>query len=342
MNELLRRLLFLPEQASDAAFEIDALHYVVISATMLGSIGVGILALVYFLRWRRRGKAKPTPHIVATVRQELVLIGSLLALFLAFWFVGFRQYVSLRQPPNDAMVVYVTAKQWMWKFAYPDGRASMDVLTVPNGRAIKLVMISRDVIHSFFVPAFRQKQDVLPGQYITTWFRPILPGTYPILCAEYCGTSHSRMRGTVLVLSPEDYESWLAREKQRAVAEGVTAVAPESDLVSIGRNVAAKRACLSCHTLDGQPHIGPTWVGLFESKVTLEGGRTVIADEAYLTRSMMDPARDVVAGFKNVMPVYRGRLDEPEVAALVELIRALRDAPVAPSVVLPQVKQVEP
>jgi cytochrome c oxidase subunit 2 len=224
------------------------------------------------------------------------------------------------------MTVYVTAKQWLWKFSYPDGRASVDVLIVPEGKPVKLVMTSRDVIHSFYVPAFRMKHDVVPGRYYTAWFEATTRGIYPIECAEYCGVSHSKMVGGVQVLSSADYARWLEGHPP-----------DQSDLVQEGREVAARRACLDCHTLDGQSHIGPTWVGLYDSQVPLQGGRSVRADVAYLTRSMMDPQVDIVAGYKDVMPTYRGVLSEPETAALVELIRALEDAPVAPSIVLPRV-----
>jgi cytochrome c oxidase subunit 2 len=214
----------------------------------------------------------------------------------------------------------------MWKFSYPDGRSSMDVLTVPEGRPVKLVMTSRDVIHSFYVPAFWMKHDVVPGRYYVAWFEASAAGSYPIECAEYCGVDHSRMLGRVDVLSAGDYAAWLEAHP-RATA----------DLVAAGREVAARRGCLNCHTLDGQPHVGPTWARLYGAPVVLEGGRTVVADDAYLTRSMMDPQADVVAGFKGVMPTYRGVLEEPEVAALVELIRYVATTPDPPSITLPRV-----
>ena len=203
----------------------------------------------------------------------------------------------------------------------------MDVLTVPEGRPVKLVMSSRDVIHSFYVPAFRLKQDVVPGRYSTAWFRATAPGAYPIECAEYCGVDHSRMLGEVRVLSAADYATWLDGHPPAS-----------SDLVEVGRLAAARRGCLNCHTLDGQPHIGPTWAGLYGSNVPLVGGRNVVADDAYLTRSMMDPQAEVVAGYAGVMPTYRGILEEPEVAALVELIHFLQTSPDPQSIALPAVK----
>jgi cytochrome c oxidase subunit 2 len=205
----------------------------------------------------------------------------------------------------------------MWTFTYADGRSANDVLTVPEGRAVKLVMTSRDVIHSFYVPGFRLKQDLLPGRYTTLWFQTLAAGKYPILCAEYCGVSHSMMRGSVSVLAPGDYETWLRRPTQDASGE--------TDLVSDGERVARKRECFACHTASGERHIGPSFAGLYGATVTMTDGRRVIADEGYLTRSMMEPTADVVAGFKPVMPSYFGILTQPEVAALVEYIKSIRD-----------------
>jgi cytochrome c oxidase subunit 2 len=326
MNELLRRLLDLPPQASTYARGIDTLHYCVISVTMAGATLVFLMALYFVVRYRRRAPGETTAHVTTPLPQEVFLIGGILSLFLAFWVVGTVQYDHLMTPPAGAMTVYVTGKQWMWKFAYPDGRSSIDELTVPAGKPVRLVMTSRDVIHSFYVPAFRMKHDVVPGRYYTAWFEAPRPGLYDIDCAEYCGVSHSRMLGKVRVLSAPDYARWLEGRPE-----------PDADLVASGREVAARRGCLNCHTLDGQPHIGPSWAGLYGSRVLLEGGRSIAADDAYLTRSMMDPQSDIVAGYKGVMPTYRGVLEEPEVAALVELIRSIERAPYAPSITLPRV-----
>jgi cytochrome c oxidase subunit 2 len=259
-------------------------------------------------------------------------------MFILWWVIGFRQYVHMAEAPADSEVVYVDAKQWMWKFTYPGGRSTNDVLTVPVGKPIKLVMTSRDVIHSFFVPPFRVKQDVVPGRYVTVWFEAKKPGTYPIWCAEYCGPSHSTMRGEVVVLSQEDYARWEQNAHDEAKSTDCghgPGSCGEGDLVAIGRAVAVRRACVACHTLDGQRHIGPTWAGLYGSERTLSDGRKVIADEAYLTRSMMEPNADLVAGYPQVMPTYQGTLTAAEAGALVELIRALKDHPISPAIALP-------
>ncbi|MBX3187865.1 MAG: cytochrome c oxidase subunit II [Labilithrix sp.] len=319
--ETLRALLYLPAGASTFADGIDALHAFVITVTMLMATLAFGAAAWFTVRHRRRRARQLTERLTASLRREIVIIGGILAMFLLWWVIGYRQYLRMMEPPADAEIVYVYAKQWMWTFSYGDGRETNDLLTVPSGRRVKLVMTSRDVIHSFFVPELRVKHDVLPGRWVTVWFEATQPGVYPIWCTEYCGVGHSQMRARLVVLHADDYARW------KSQAGGDAGVAVASDLVALGREVALKRACVACHTLDGQRHVGPTFRGLFGSTQTLADGRRVIADEAYLTRSMMEPNADVVAGYRSVMPTYQGTLTNGEVAALVELIRSLRAAP---------------
>ena len=319
MMELFRALLGLPPAASTVANGVDMLHMFVISVTMAVSFYVFVAAAWFTVRNYRKRKGQLTEHLAATRLHEGVTIVIVLGMFLLWWVIGFRQYLHMARPPRDSEVVYVEAKQWMWKFSYTDGRDANDILTVPVGKPIELSMTSRDVIHSFYVPAFRVKSDVVPGRTMTVWFEATTPGTYPIWCAEYCGVSHSRMLGQVVVLSQEDYALW-----KRAGANH------HGDMVSAGREVAVRRACVACHTLDGQRHIGPTWKGLYGSERVLADGRHVFADDEYLTRSMMEPNADLVAGYPRVMPTYQGTLTAAETGALVELIRSLRTGDVTP------------
>jgi cytochrome c oxidase subunit 2 len=336
VNELFRRVLGLPEQASSIAYGIDVLHYVVITVSLLGAAGVAAAVALLLFRFRaRRGPAPAHVHPRAPVWLEAAVIAGLLAMFLAFWVVGFRQLVRIQAPPPGAMNVYVVGKQWMWTFAYPDGTATIGDLYVPVGKPVRLLMTSRDVIHSFFVPDFRIKQDVLPGRTLVAWFEATRAGPHDILCAEYCGLEHSRMRGRVIALAGEDWARWAEARP-----------APTADLATAGGRIAADRGCLRCHTVDGAPHLGPTWAGLYGATVPLEGGGAIRADEAYLTESMMDPERRIHAGYPPIMPPYRGLLDGAEVAALVEYIRSLpaRAAPASPPPVapLPTAPIVEP
>ena len=354
MNELLRRLLMLPPQGSSVAAGIDHLHYFVILTTMAGWLGVTLVALVFIIKYRRRSRLQATPTVKATLGFELTVGGGLLALFLVWWFIGYREYVQLREPPDKAMEVYVVGKQWMWKFSYPDGRSSVSVLTVPAGQPVKLLMTSRDVIHSFFVPDFRVKQDVIPGRYTTLWFTA-KEGVHQVLCAEYCGLLHSNMWASVVALNPTDWARWLEETRPAGVAGGPgsapaipagrePAVGNEVPatgrtgvsfaLADQGREVAERYGCFNCHTTDGRPHIGPSWRGLFGAEVSLEGGQKVIADESYLTESMMDPRKRLVQGFPAVMPSYQGILGPAEAGALVELIKSLH-APATGAPVIP-------
>jgi cytochrome c oxidase subunit 2 len=334
MNELLRTVLFLPEQASTFARKVDSLHYFVIITTMIASTLVGLTALGFFVRYRRRSETQVTPLLNPTWWLEAMFVLVPLGFFLAWFARGYADFVELKTPPKDSMDVYVQAKQWMWKFSYPDGPNAIGVLRVPANRPVRLMMTSRDVIHSFFVPAFRVKQDVVPGRYTETWFEAIQPGRYQILCAEYCGTNHSLMLGEVIVLRPEEFDSWLTDQRRgRALQQDGAPTTdedptPVADLVRQGEKVAVQNGCLKCHTVDGSPHIGPTWLDLYLRREPLEGGGTVIADEGYITESMMDPRAKIVRGFNPVMPTFKGKLAGPEVAAIVEYIKSLHTEPV--------------
>lgn len=329
MLELFRKLARLPPGASTFAAGVDLLHLFVIGTTLLGVSVLALVTLVFVIRYRQRPGDESTPVVRVTGKREALLIFGTLALFLLWWVLGYRQYVAMRRRPANADAVYVTAKQWMWKFSHSDGQIENDILTIPQGRPVELIMISRDVIHSFYVPAMRVKQDVLPGRYVTLWFQPVRAGTYPIYCAEYCGVLHSGMLGEVRVLGDADYRAWLAD-----AARG-------RPLADVGREAAERHACFSCHTSDGQEHLGPSWSRLYGSDVLLSDGQHVIADAAYLTQSMMDPAAQIVAGYKPVMPTYLGSLDPAETAAIVQYIRTLQDGPVSPSVNLPKLQVSE-
>jgi cytochrome c oxidase subunit 2 len=234
------------------------------------------------------------------------------------------------------MEVFVQAKKWMWKFSYPGGPSSLDALRVPVDRPVRLLLTSRDVIHSFFVPALRLKQDALPGRYTDAWFQAEKPGTYQVFCAEYCGMGHSAMLAEVVVMPAPEFDAWMAvQRKGITVAQDSNPLATEqvaagSNLIQEGERVAADQGCLKCHSVDGSRHIGPTWINLYGRVEKLQTGKTVIADEAYLTRSMMDPAADLVAGYQNVMPTYQGKLAPPEAAAIVEYIKSLRTSAARP------------
>lgn len=318
----MHELLNLPPQASSVARGIDLLHAVIIVTTFAGTAVVFAITAYFVVRYRRRPEAGPTPRtprVVAPMKLEVAVIGVLATLFVGWWVIGFLQYRHLETPPASSMKVYVTAKQWMWKFAYPSGQTSTDVLVVPTHQPVELIMTSRDVLHGFYVPAFRIKQDVIPGRQVATWFEAVEPGTYDILCTQYCGTRHSFMRGQVVALEPADYAKWLDATPPSPAGGG-------TGLAARGEKVAADKGCLRCHPVDDRalPSIGPAWRHAFGATRTLATGAQVRVDEEYLTESMMDPGAKVASGFAPVMPSYRGALEPDEVAAIVEYIRSLR------------------
>ncbi|MDB4956806.1 MAG: Cytochrome c oxidase polypeptide [Myxococcales bacterium] len=313
MNEGFRIGLYLPPQASTIARRIDVLHYTVIGAAFLVAFLAFFMIGIFLIRYRERpGHEAPHGHI--PVRAEITLAVFTLLVFLVWWGIGFTQFRDIRTTPPGAIRVHVVAKQWMWQFVYPNGMNSEDELRIPVGQPVEVLLTSRDVIHSFFVPAFRVKQDVLPGRVTSLWFTAVNAGTYDIFCAEFCGTGHSRMRGRVIAMRPDDYARWISGQRT-------------TPLATVGERLSASFGCLRCHTIDGTPHLGPSWLGLYGSKIPLSNGQFVVADDAYLTESMMDPAVKLHAGYPALMPSYLGQLSGPEAGAIVEFIRSLRRHP---------------
>ncbi len=330
MNEFLRRALFLPPQASTLATEVDHLHYFVILTTLVVSTVIGVLTVFFMVRYRRRRPNQPTPHIESPFWMESLFVIVPLSIFLLWFRIGFSQFIDLSTPPPDSMDVYVMAKQWMWKFAYPEGPNGLSVLRVPANRPVRLLITSRDVIHSFYVPAFRIKQDALPGRYTQTWFKATKVGRYPVFCAEYCGTGHSTMRAEVDVVDPDEFDKWIESERRGRVAQRDTAIAPErgapepTQMAAEGRRLSAVHGCLKCHSVDGTPHIGPTWLDMYHRQEKMVDGEVLTVDERYITQSMMDPKARQVQGYPLTMPSFQGRLQAPESAAIVEYIKSLR------------------
>jgi cytochrome c oxidase subunit 2 len=331
LNSFFRTLLFLPQQATEYARSIDVLHYVEMTSMVLLTGGVALTVLYFCRRYPRRAGHR-TPRVTARLSYEIPVYGSILTFFLVLWLVGFRQYVDAEAAPSDAMDVYVTGKQWMWKYAYAEtGVASVGVLHVPADRPVRLLLTSRDVIHSFFVPDLRVKRDAVPGLYTSLWFQVPQPGRHRVFCAELCGVGHAQMHGEIVVLPPAQFSAWLAAQRAATAdtgpdVEGVRDGQP-AGLAAQGRVVAARNGCLSCHRADptdiGVRLLGPSWIGAYGSTIQLLSGETVVADVSYLTRSMMDPAAEIHAGYPPVMPSYRGILQPADVAALVEFIQWL-------------------
>lgn len=332
MNDLLRRMLFLPEQASTMSTHVDYLHYFVIITTMVVSTLIGLAALGFYVKYRWKGRvgAKGEP-VYTSWWLETVIIGAPAFFFLLWFAIGYRDFVRMQTPPADAMDVYVMGKQWMWKFAYPEGPNGTNVLRVPVNRPVRLLMTSRDVIHSFFVPSFRIKMDVLPGRYTETWFEATKTGRFPVYCTEMCGTGHSTMRAEVIVMTQDEFDEWMRQQKavtRPRQKDGDKThyedKEPRATMIEMGRRLSESAGCFKCHSVDGSPHIGPTWLDMYRRVETMQDGSTIVADEEYITESMMEPKLKQVKGYQLVMPAYKGRLEGPESAAIVEYIKTLR------------------
>jgi cytochrome c oxidase subunit II len=330
MTELMRILLFLPEQASTFAERVDRLHFMVITTTMIVSFLIGTTAVVFYVLYRRRKPHEYTPRVEPDLKAEALFVGVPTVFFLAFFAVGFSDFVWVQTPPANALDVYVMGKQWMWKFSYPEGPNGVSTLHVPANRPVRLLITSRDVIHSFFVPAFRIKQDAVPGRYAEIWFEATKTGTFQVLCTEYCGLDHSMMRAEVVVHPPQEFDDWLTQERRgRTEQQDSEPVARElprfpGNMRVLGERIATEAGCFKCHTVDGSPHIAPTFRDLYLKKEKLTDGSEILVDEAYITESMMDPNLRIVSGYApGVMPTFLGRLDGPDSAAIVEYIKSL-------------------
>ncbi len=302
-----------PAKASTMAGNVDALFVFLVVLSTLVSVAIFTMILVFAVRFRKR-RGVPAEQIEGSTPLELTWSIVPLGIFMMIFTWGAVIYFQERTPPQGATEVYVVAKQWMWKLQHQEGQREINELHIPVGQDVKIIMTSQDVIHSFYVPAFRIKQDVLPGRYTTAWFHATKPGTYHLFCAEYCGTQHSGMIGQVVVMEPAQYESWLSG----GGASG--------SLADNGQALFQQLGCSTCHRSDTQGR-GPNLVGVYGKPVQLEDGRTVMADENYVRESILSPAAKIVAGFKPIMPTFQGIVSEEQVNALVAYIKSLSQPP---------------
>ncbi len=297
-----------PQQASTTAGNVDALFIFLLIVSGLMTLLI-FVAVVYFAARYRHRKGVLAEQVEGSTPLELTWSIIPLGVFMVIFAWGAVVYFKSRTPPRDATEVYVVAKQWMWKLEHAEGQREINELHVPVGRDVKLIMTSQDVIHSFFVPAFRMKQDVLPGRYTVAWFRATKPGTYHLFCTQYCGSQHSGMIGSIIVQEPAQYEAWMSG--------GTT-----GPLSATGEKIFAELGCVTCHRTDSQGR-GPNLQGVFGKPVLLQDGRTVTADENYIRESILDPGAKVVNGFKPVMPTFQGLVSEEQLNALVAYVKSM-------------------
>src|SRR6201988_4904313 len=303
-------LPFQPEQASTIARSVDNLHFFITAITLFFTILIFSIIFYFMIKYRRRSPDERPKAIEGSIPLEILwtAIPTLIVAFIFVW--SSVLYFRNAEAPKGSLEIFVTGKQWMWKAEHPEGQREINELHVPLGRPVRLTMTSEDVIHDFFVPAFRVKKDVLPGRYTSLWFEPTQVGTFHLFCAQYCGAFHAGMIGSIVVQEPDAYESWLA---------GGT---PGESIEQAGEKVFQASGCSSCHLSDGTG-LGPSLLGVFGHPVHLTTGETVTADDGYIRESILQPKAKIVAGYSPIMPTFQGQLTEEQLNNLVAYIRSL-------------------
>lgn len=305
-----------PPVSSKLAPQVDALFLFMLGGSIVFSLLIVVAILVFIVKYRRRGDDEVGTDADEKSARLLELTWTLIPLVLLVFTFGWgvKIFFFASRPPANAAEFYVVGKQWMWKIEHPEGRREINELHVPVGLPVKLTMTSEDVIHNFAIPAFRLKMDVLPGRYTTTWFQATAQGTYHIFCDQYCGVDHAKMRGTVFVLSREEYAAWLAGKG--GIGAGT---------VATGEELFAAKACNTCHRPDSSAR-APILNGIFGKPVTLVDGSKVWADETYVRESIVAPGAKVVKGYQPIMPTFKDQLSEEELIQLVKYVKGLGPA----------------
>jgi cytochrome c oxidase subunit II len=299
-----------PEQASTIAPRVDTLYLFLVALTVFFATLIATLVVVFAVKYRRTHVAQVGAPITGSVPLELMWSIIPLGISMVIFAWGANLYFDMYRPPDETLQIYAVGKRWMWKFQHIDGQREINELHVPVGRAVKVTMTSEDVIHDLYLPAFRVKADVIPGRYSSLWFNATKPGEYHLFCAEYCGTKHSGMVGRVVVMEPTEYQAWLSGG------------AGEMSMSARGQQAFADFACNTCHMVDASGR-GPSLNGLYGSQVTLANGTTVVADDAYLRESILNPQAKLVAGYQPLMPTFQGLVNEEALMGLIEYIKSL-------------------
>lgn len=300
-----------PEQASTIAVQVDAIFYVLVALSLFFGVAVAGFIVFFAIRYREGMNVNRDKILTEDIKLEFTwsFIPFVLAMAIFSW--ATVVFFNMQTVPDDALEVYVIGKQWMWQVQHPSGKSEINELHVPVNQPVKLIMTSQDVIHDFYIPAFRIKRDVVPGRYSEMWFEATQTGEFHLFCAEYCGTEHAKMIGTVIVMDPLDYEVWLRGEAGESLAD-------------LGEQLFNRRGCISCHQADGEGR-GPSLVGIFGKTQQLEDGSSAVVDEAYLRNSILNPQSQIVAGYGKIMPTYEGIVDESGLLQLVSYIKSLSD-----------------
>lgn len=310
---MIQTLPFQPEQASTIAKSVDDLYFFLTAITLFFTALIFSIIFYFMLKYRRRSPDERPQAIEGSFPLEVLWTAVPTVLVAVIFVWGSTLYFRNSEAPKGSLEIFVTGKQWMWKVEHPEGQREINELHVPLGRPVKLTMTSEDVIHDFFVPAFRVKKDVLPGRYTSLWFEATKVGSFHLFCAQYCGAYHAGMIGTIIVQTPEEYESWLAGG------------APGESMEQAGAKVFQSNGCPTCHVADGTG-LGPSFLGVYGNPVKLTNGQTVSADDAFLRECILQPAARRVAGFAPIMPSFQGQLTEEQLNNLLAYLRALGKA----------------
>jgi len=310
------QLPLVPEQASNFAPQVDGLMAFISGVCFFFAVVITIAIIYFFFKYHRKEPHAVGAHIHGDSRLETLWIVIPLILAMSMFSWGAVVYVNYRRVPDDTLDIYVIGKQWMWKAQQPNGIREINELHVPVNRNVRLILASEDVIHDFYVPAFRVKMDVVPGHYNTMWFRPTKTGRYHFFCSQYCGTSHAVMGGWVTVLEAAEYGTWLSGSS-----------GGETNPVLAGEKLFAEKACISCHIANGTGR-APSLNGVYGAQVLLADGSKVNADDAYIRESILQPSAKIVAGYQPLMPSFQGQLTEEQILALTAYIKSLQSQPV--------------
>ncbi len=305
----------LPPAKSTTAETTDALFHFINVTSLIFLVGITIAIIFFSWKYRRRSDEDVTPVISHNNKLEITwsVIPLILVMIVFGW--GFTGYMNLITTPDDAYEVRVVAKSWLWEFHYETGFVSVNELHVPANRPVKLIMSSDDVIHSFFVPDYRVKRDVLPNRYTSLWFEVTEPGESIVYCTEYCGTAHSNMLATVFAHTQEDFDTWL---------ETAGSADDDMDPVELGEQLVTRNACDTCHSTDGTRLQGPTFQGLWGSEREMQDGEIVVVDENYVRESILEPNARITKGYQPVMPSYAGTLNDRQIDAIIEYLKTLQ------------------
>lgn len=317
-------------QASNHAHLVDNIHDFLFWISVFFQIVVTVGMLYFLVKFHKSKKGRKTEYILGSHLLETIWTVGPLLLMLGIFVWGYWGYLKMREPVANAYEVNVIGRKWMWNFQYANGKSTLNELYLPKDRDVKLIMTSEDVIHSFFIPNFRIKQDVVPGMYTSISFRALIAGEHPVYCTEYCGAGHSDMLAKVVVLEQADFDNWLLSGKLPKGSSGVAmaasgAPAPAKSLADKGKDLFQNKGCFACHSVDGTPKVGPSLKGIWGKTEEMADGSKITVDENYVRESLNEPNKKVVKGFAPSMPTFKGLMSDEEINSMIAYIKSLKE-----------------